>query len=62
MTNPQNGTMAAGGGAGMLAVVLVWALSLAGVTVPPDVASAIAGLLTMAAAFVVHRVPASGVS
>lgn len=55
MSDPKNGTMAAGGVAAMLAVVIVWALSLAHITVPPDVAAAISGLLAAAGAFVVHR-------
>lgn len=53
--NPRNGTMASGGVAAMLAVVLVWVLGLYHIEVPSDVAAAIAGLLTAAGAFVVHR-------
>lgn len=46
------GSMGAGG---MVVVVLVWLCSLKGITLPPDVAIAIAGLLSM----VVHQIVAA---
>lgn len=57
MTNPQAGTMAAGGGAGAFVVILVWVLSLFNLSVPSDVAAAIVTVVTMLAAFIVHRLP-----
>lgn len=41
----------AGGAAGALSIVLVWALGEAGVSVPPEVASALTVLLSSAAGY-----------
>lgn len=43
--------VAAGGAAGALTVVLVWALGAAGVDIPAEVASALTVLLSTAAAY-----------
>lgn len=46
MLNPK---VVAGGVAGSITVVLVWVASLAGLSVPPEVASAVTGILSFAA-------------
>lgn len=43
--------VAVGGGAGAASVVLVWALGLTGLDVPPEVASAITALAASVAAW-----------
>lgn len=43
--------VAAAGGAGAATVVIVWLLGMAGVAVPPEVASAITALLSFAAGY-----------
>lgn len=43
--------VAAGGLAGAATVILVWVASLAGLSVPPEVASAVTTILSFAAGF-----------
>lgn len=52
MTKP-NRKVQAGGLAGLLATVIVWALGLADVAVPPDVAAALATLMISLVAYFV---------
>lgn len=44
--------VAAAGAAGAVTIILVWAVSLAGVDVPPEVASAVTTLLAFAAGYI----------
>ncbi len=57
MQVPTNGTMAASGMGGMLAIVLVWLLGLFHVEMPMEVAIALASVLIGAFGFIVHSLP-----
>lgn len=47
----MNSKVQAGGAAGAITVVLVWAVGLAGLEIPPEVASAVTVLIGTGAAF-----------